>query len=147
MLHTGEQPDVSGAAQWNCLHQNPLLCHHWSSMGPPLRAVPRPATPLQKRLHPQHPHWSLSRSDRRTSKIVFDNDEVGNTNYTYSHSDTMINTITSSVINSAACWLVFSYYGFKQQKHDFSSLQFVHIWCILSLSHNSEKCASAKVKQ
>lgn len=36
MFYAGEQPDVSGPAKWNCLHQNPLLRHHWSSMGPPL---------------------------------------------------------------------------------------------------------------
>ncbi|TKS74624.1 Fibrillin-1 MP340 [Collichthys lucidus] len=56
MFYPGEQPDVSRPAQWNCLHQNPLLRYHRSSLGPPLRAVSCPAAPMQTRLHPQHPH-------------------------------------------------------------------------------------------
>lgn len=66
MFHPGEQPDVSRPAQWNCLHQNPLLRYHWSSLGPPLWAVSCPATPMQTRLHPQHPHRGLPRSDWST---------------------------------------------------------------------------------
>lgn len=71
MLHPGEQPDVSGPAQWNRLHQNSVLRYHWPSVGPPLRAVSRPAPPLQTRLHTQHPHWSLPRSDLALSLLVY----------------------------------------------------------------------------
>lgn len=63
MLHPGQQPDVPGPAQRNHLHQNSVLRNHWSGVGPPLWAVPRPATPLQERIHPQHSHWSVPRSD------------------------------------------------------------------------------------
>lgn len=63
VLHAGQPPDVSGPAERDHLHQNPLLRHHRPGLGAPLRAVPRPAAPLQARLHPQHPHRSLSRSD------------------------------------------------------------------------------------
>lgn len=63
VLHAGQPPDVSGPAERDHLHQNALLRHHRPGLGTPLRAVPRPAAPLQARLHPQHPHRSLSRSD------------------------------------------------------------------------------------
>lgn len=63
MFHTGEQPDVSGPAQWHRLHQNPVLRYDWPSVGPPLRAVPCPAAPLPTRFHPQHSHRGVPRSD------------------------------------------------------------------------------------
>lgn len=70
MLYPGQQPDVPGPAQWNHLHQNSVLRNHWSGVGPPLWAVPRPATPLQERIHPQHSHWSVPRSDW-TNTVMF----------------------------------------------------------------------------
>lgn len=63
VFHASQQPDVSGAAQWDHLHQNALLRHHRPGLGTPLRAVPRPAAPLQAGVHPQHSHRSLSRSE------------------------------------------------------------------------------------
>lgn len=68
VLHPSQQPDVSGAAQRDHLHQDALLRHHRPGLGTPLRAVPRPAAPLQAGVHPQHSHRSLSRSERVTIK-------------------------------------------------------------------------------
>lgn len=36
MFYCGQQPNVPGAAQWDCLHKNTLLCHCGKSLGPPL---------------------------------------------------------------------------------------------------------------
>lgn len=69
VFHAGQQPDVSGPTQWDHLHQNPLLRHHRPGLGTPLRAVPRPAAPLQAGVHPQHSHRSLSRSDEQDVTI------------------------------------------------------------------------------
>lgn len=63
MLHTGQQPDVSGSAEWHSMHQDAVLCHHWSSLGSSVWDVPCPATPLPPRVHPQHPQWCLPRSE------------------------------------------------------------------------------------
>lgn len=74
VLHSGQQPDVPGPAQRNHLHQDSVLRNHWSGVGSPLWAVPRPATPLQERIHPQHSHWSVPRSDWTNTQWCFSND-------------------------------------------------------------------------
>lgn len=63
MLYTGQQPDVPGSAEWYCVHQDTVLCHHWPSLGSSVWDVPCPATPLPPRVHSQHPQWRLPRSE------------------------------------------------------------------------------------